>query len=247
MTTNTTLFFLTAGFVALLIGVSKGGLGGTIGALATPLMALVMPADKVIGLILPILMIGDVFAVAFYWRRWNRRLIILLIPGSIVGVTIGTFFITNAPTEILRTTLGVIVLILATYKLLEQRILGWLAYKSRDWHGVVAGTVAGFSSALAHTGGPPISIYLLMQRVTPWVFIATSALFFMILNWIKVPYYLYAGLFDFQRLRQIAWLMPLVPLGVLIGRWAAGRIDRRTFEQIIIVLLLINGMLLILT
>lgn len=247
MTTNTTLFFLTVGFVALLIGVSKGGLGGTIGALATPLMALVMPADKVIGLILPILMIGDVFAVAFYWRRWNRRLIILLIPGSIVGVTIGTFFITNAPTEFLRTTLGVIVLVLAIYKLLEQRILGWLTYKSRDWHGVLAGTVAGFSSALAHTGGPPVSIYLLMQEVTPWVFIATSALFFMILNWIKVPYYLYAGLFDLQRLRQIAWLMPLVPLGVLIGRWAAGRIDRRTFEQIIIVLLLINGTLLILT
>jgi uncharacterized membrane protein YfcA len=247
MTTNTTLFFLTVAFVALLIGISKGGLGGTIGALATPLMALVMPTDKVIGLILPILMIGDVFAVAFYWRRWNRRLIILLIPGSIIGVTIGTFFITNAPTEFLRTTLGVIVLILAIYKLLEQRILGWLTYKSRDWHGVLAGTVAGFSSALAHTGGPPVSIYLLMQEVTPWVFIATSALFFMILNWIKVPYYLYAGLFDLQRLRQIAWLMPLVPLGVLIGRWAAGRVDRRTFEQVIIVLLLINGTLLILT
>jgi uncharacterized membrane protein YfcA len=247
MTTNTTLFFLTVAFVALLIGISKGGLGGTIGALATPLMALVMPTDKVIGLILPILMIGDVFAVAFYWRRWNRRLIILLIPGSIIGVTIGTFFITNAPTEFLRTTLGVIVLILAIYKLLEQRILGWLTYKSRDWHGVLAGTVAGFSSALAHTGGPPVSIYLLMQEVTPWVFIATSALFFMILNWIKVPYYLYAGLFDLQRLRQICWLMPLVPLGVLIGRWAAGRVDRRTFEQVIIVLLLINGTLLILT
>ncbi|MBK5107995.1 MAG: TSUP family transporter [Anaerolineales bacterium] len=78
---------------------------------------------------------------------------------------------------------------------------------------IIAGTITGFSSALAHTGGPPVSIYLLLQDVTPRVFIATSAIFFFLLNWIKVPYYWCAGLFDFQQLWQIAWLLPLVPLG----------------------------------
>jgi uncharacterized membrane protein YfcA len=96
MTENETLFIIMAGLVAFLIGLSNGGLGGAAGALATPLMALVLPADKVIGLILPILILADIFAVALHWGRWNGKLILLLLPGAIVGITIGTVFITNA-------------------------------------------------------------------------------------------------------------------------------------------------------
>ncbi len=245
MDTSSALILLLVAAVAFLIGLSKGGLGGTAGALATPLLALVLPADEVIGLILPILMLADIFAVALHWGHWNRKLVLLLIPGALVGVLIGTVLITNAPTETLRTLLGIIVLIFALYKIFEKRILRTLEYKSRDWHGIVAGTITGFSSALAHTGGPPVSIYLLMQEVSPRVFIATSALFFFILNWIKVPFYFYADLFDFETLKQIAWILPLVPIGVVTGRWLARRFDRSTFEQIIVVLLLINALLLI--
>jgi uncharacterized membrane protein YfcA len=245
MDSEAALIILVTAVVTFLIGLSKGGLGGTAGALATPMLALVMPADKVIGLVLPILMLADVFAVGLHWGRWNRKLVLLLIPGSIVGVIIGTVLITNAPTETLRTLLGVIVLIFAIYKILEKRILRTMVYKPRDWHGLVAGTITGFSSALAHTGGPPVSIYLLMQGVTPRVFIATSALFFLFLNWIKVPFYLYADLFDVELLRQIACLLPLVPIGVVTGRWLIGRVDAVTFERIIVGLLLINALLLI--
>jgi hypothetical protein len=240
------VFILITAIVFFLIGLSKGGLGGTLGAMAVPLMALVLPADQVIGLLLPVLMFADIFAVTLHWKRWNGRFIFLLLPGAIVGVTIGTLFITNAPTETLRTLLGFIILLFALYKIFESRIMGRLTYHSRNWHGILAGTVAGFSSALAHTGGPPVSIYLLMQNVKPRVFIATSVLFFLILNWIKVPYYFYAQLFDFQRLLQIAWLLPLVPLGVWIGRWAAVRVSKQTFDRIIITILVINACLLIL-
>lgn len=246
MTSNLTLFIAMAALVAFIIGLSKGGLGGTLGALATPLMALVMPADSVIGLVLPILMLADIFAVALHWGRWNGRLVWLLIPGSIFGVTIGTFFITNAPTRSLQIALGVIILLFAIYRISEKRILKSLKYQPRDWHGLLAGTVTGFSSALAHTGGPPVSIYLIMQEVTPQVFIATSAIFFLILNWIKVPYYFYARLFDFQLLWRIAWLLPLVPAGVWVGRWAAGKVNKEVFEQIIIALLVVTAILLIL-
>lgn len=246
MTDHQTLFFIIAAIVSFLIGLSKGGLGGTAGALATPMMALVLPADKVIGLILPILMLADIFAVALHWGRWNLKLILLLLPGAVVGVTIGTVFITNAPTETLRLLLGIIVLLFGLYKVFERRILNYFTYQPANWHGLLGGTITGFSSALAHTGGPPVSIYLLMQKVTPSVFIATSALFFLCLNWIKVPFYAYAGLFDFEQLSQVAWILPLVPAGVWSGRWLAYRVDRKTFENIIVVLLLVNAVLLIL-
>lgn len=242
---NATLLLVIAAVVVFLIGLSKGGLGGGAGALATSMLALVLPADKVVGLLLPILMFADIFAVAFHWRRWNRRLVLLLLPGAVVGVTVGTLFLANAPTETLRTLLGILVLIFAAYKIFEQRTLRWINYKSRNWHGLLAGTASGFSSALAHSGGPPVRIYLLMQDVKPAVFVASSALFFSIVNWIKVPYYFYAQLLDFERLRQFVWLLPLVPLGVWFGRWAVYRVRPQAFERVIVGLLAINGILLI--
>ncbi len=240
-----TIFLLMTAFVGLLIGLAKGGLGGLIGTLATPLMALVMPPDQVVGLLLPLLMFADLFAVASYWRRWKSRLVLLLLPGALVGVTVGTFFITHTPTRELRISLAIIILIFTLYKVFEKQILKGLTYTGHDWHGLLAGTVGGFSSTLAHAGGPPVGIYLLLQKVDPITFNATSAVFFAILNWIKVPYYFYADLFDFPRLLQVLFLMPIIPLGVGIGRWVAGRINRSVFERVIVVLLFISAVLLL--
>ena len=247
MAGNTPLLVFLFALAAFWIGLSKGGLGGAAGALVTPTLALVMPPEQVVGLVLPVLMLADLFALSAHWGRWQRRYVLLLLPGALVGVTVGTLFITNAPTELLRLTLGIIVLLFGLYKLLERRLLNQLAYRSRNWHGLVAGTVAGFSSALAHTGGPPVSIYLLMQQIPPRVFVATSVLFFFVLNWIKVPYYFYARLFDFQRLATLAWVLPLVPAGVWLGRWATERNEPRAFEGLIVGFLLISGLLLVLT
>ncbi len=238
------LFFVVAGVAAFLAGLSKGGLGGAAGALTTPLLALIMPVAKVVGLLLPILILADIFAVALHWRRWNGRLIVLLLPGAVIGITVGTYFITQSPAEILRPALGIIVFLFAIYKILEKRIVRIISYRPYNWHGVVAGSISGFSSALAHNGGPPVRIYLLMQKVSPATFLATSALFFMIVNWIKVPYYFYAGLFDFELLRSFVWVMPLIPAGAWLGRRLAFRFDQQTFERIIIFFLIFNAVLL---
>lgn len=227
--------------VIFIIGLAKGGLGGTLGVLATPLMTVVLPADQVIGLLLPILMIADVFAVAAHWQRWNNKLLWLLIPGSFVGTVLGTIFIASISPETLRRGIGVIVLLFVIYKLFERRILHFTRYTPRNWHGIAAGGVAGFSSTLAHTGGPPTAIYLLMQNLTPRVFVATTALFFAILNWIKVPFYFYIGLFNFNLLWQVAWLLPLLPVSVWVGKVIADKVDKIIFERIIIFLLVVSA------
>jgi len=245
MLENKPLFFLMTALVCILIGLSKGGLGGLLGTLTTPMMALVMPPDQVVGLLLPLLMFADVFSVISYWKRWKWRLVLLLLPGGVVGVTLATFFLTHSPTRTLRIGFGIIVLAFTLYKIFEKYILRWLPYQGRDWHGLLAGILAGFSSGLAHAGGPPATIYLLLQKVTPIEFNATSVLFFAILNWIKVPYYLYAHLFNLQSILQIIWLAPIIPVCVVIGRWAAGKTNRQLFERIIVVLLLITGLLLL--
>ena len=130
---------------------------------------------------------------------------------------------------------------------MEKRLFQAITYQSRNWHGAVAGIIAGFSSSLAHIGSPPVSIYLLMQEVTPEIFIGTSALFFGIVNWIKVPYYIYARQFDWPAVWGIAWLLPLVPLGVVAGKWLSQRVNRQQFERIIIATLMILAAMLLFT
>lgn len=120
-----------------------------------------------------------------------------------------------------------------------------MTYQPRPWHGILTGAVAGFTSTLAHTGGPPVAIYLLMQQVTPRVFVATSAVYFAIINWLKVPYYIYAGVLDLNQLRRVVWLLPLIPISVLVGRWLSTRIDKKTFERVIIGLLAASAVLLL--
>ena len=245
MTDETMIYFGVIGLAAFLIGLSKGGLGGILGALITPLVALVMPLEEAVGLLLPVLILGDMFALAAHWRRWDTRLIWLLLPGSLIGVTLGTFILTNVPALVLRRGLGVFVLVFVAYRLLQTRILKLLRYQSRPWHGWLAGGTAGFFSTLAHAGGPLIVIYLLMLDITPGVFVATSALFFAVLNLIKVPYYLYAGLFDFSLQVRLIWLAPLLPLGVWIGRRLTERVHKQVFEVIILVFLSITAWLLL--
>ena len=215
------------------------------GALITALMALVLPAQVAIGMLLPMLMVGDVFAVAAHWRKWDRRIVRLLIPGAIVGTLVATVFISSVSVDTLRTTLGLLVLIFVIYRLLENRILNSIQYVSHTWHGLVAGTVAGITSTLAHVGGPPITIYLLIQDLRPRILVATSALFFAILNLIKLPGYLLADLIVPEMLGQLIWTVPVILLGIGVGRWAVDRINKRVFDRILTVLLAISGFMLI--
>lgn len=239
------LFYALFALSAFLIGLSKGGLDQTLASLATPLMALVMPVEEVIGLLLPILMLADLFAVAMHWRHWRTRFVLVLVPGALLGVAVGTAFLTSVSPRTLRTVLGIIVLLFTVYKVLETRLFRSLQYRPRSWHAALAGSMSGFTSTLAHIGGPPVSSYLLMQEVQPRVFVATAALFFMIMNYIKIPFYYVADVFNLQRLGQLIWLLPVLPLGVWVGRWLVVRLPRRAFERIIILILGVTALILI--
>ena len=243
--TNPLLIYSAIALAGFLTGLAKGGLGGMMGALITTMMAQVLPINIVIGAMLPIFIIGDIFAVAFHWGNWNKKLVIALLPGAVFGVTLGTYVITNISSSALRTGLGIIVLIFITYRLIERKITSHITYQSKIWHAPLAGTITGFTSALAHAGGPPIAIFLLMNDLVPSVFVATSALFFAIVNWIKVPYYYYAGLFDFHFLLKIAWLAPTVPIGAWIGKWLTHRVNKVVFERILLILLTISAFMLL--
>ncbi len=242
----TTTFIVMLAAVIVVIGLAKGGLGGVLAEVATPLLATVMPAQQVIGLLLPILMVGDVFAVWAHWNRWDKKRVLLLIPGAILGVAVGTYLLASISPITLRRGIGLIILLFVVYKLFEARILSAVHYTPRNWHGVLAGGASAVASTLAHTGSPPIVIYLMMQEnMSPRTFVATSALFFALLNWLKVPSYYMAGLFDFHMVWQVAWLLPLLPLSVWLGKTFASRVNKVIFDRVIAAVLAVTAVLLL--
>lgn len=223
---------------SLLIGLAKGGLTGpAAGGIILFLLSQTMTVAQASGITLPLLIFADLFAMRAYWKQWDDRQIRLLLPAAILGILLGTLLLGTLSNDLLKRLLGVFSIGVVVYKLASDSLKS-LAYHARDWHGVLAGWLSGFASALANSGGPPIAAYLLLQKTPPVSFAATNALFFFIVNLLKVPGYLSLGILDVASLAEVAWTLPLIPLGVWFGRWVILRIDRRPFEWLMTVLLL---------
>lgn len=233
---------------ALLVGLSKGGLGGPMPvALVAPLMSTAMPVPQAVGLVLPLLLLGDLIAVRMYWRRWDSRQMRLLLPGGVLGTLMGAAMLAVLPEDVLRVILALLSLLVVLYKI-GSGLLRTIRYQPRDWHAYVFGWTSGFGSGLANSGAPPFTAYMLLQEMPPVPFIGTATLFFFIVNLLKVPGYLQAGIIDLPRLWGTAWVIPLVPVGAWLGRWLIQRLDPRIFEWLMILLLIVvSGYLLIST
>ncbi len=229
---------------AALIGLSKGGLGAVLGVLVTPTLTLVMPVADAISLALPLLILGDVFALWFYWKQWDMHYIRLMLPASVIGIIVGTFLLARLDNLTLRHILGSLTLIFVIYRLLSNR-LERLDYHPRDWHGYIGGVASGLGSALANNGGPAFTAYMLLQDLTPEVFVGTTTLFFAVVNLIKLPGLILAGLMDFSQLLGVIWVLPLIPLGVLIGRVVITRLNKEVFEWFMLGVLVIASLVLL--
>jgi uncharacterized membrane protein YfcA len=234
------MFYVMVVIVAILIGLSKGGMGAGLAVLTAPLLSQVMPVPDAVSLALPLLIIADVFALKIYWKTWDMYYIKLLLPTAIIGILIGTFLLANLPDDVLRRLLGIFVLFFVIYKQFGDRLIS-ARYTPQGWHGYIAGLVAGVGSAVANVGGPPFTIYLLMQNLTPVAFVGTTTLFFALLNVIKIPPLIVAGLMDWEVLLRVAWVIPLLPIAVWVGRAIINRIQQATFERLMLIVLTITA------
>src|SRR6266511_3364208 len=126
--------------LGFMIGFAKGGFGG-LGSLLTPILALVLPVTLAVGVLLPMLMVGDVFAVYLYWKEWDLDLVKRMLPAGIVGAIAGTFLLSWMSPNGLRIILGIFVLVLVAYRFVSDQIQR-LHYESQPWHAPAAGFLA---------------------------------------------------------------------------------------------------------
>ena len=231
-------------FLAIAVGLGKGGLGGAFAGIITPLVSIFMPVKEAIAVLLPMLIVGDWLALRVYWREWDNQEIRWLMPVGLLGVVAGTYLLVSLPTETLRHLLGILSLVIAVYKLIEPR-LRQLQYQPHRWHTLLAGTLAGTASAVASAGGPVMTAYLLLQKTPPRTFIATTTLFFAVTNLARLPALFAADVFEWEKLRVVILFMPLVWVGAILGWRFIEVVNPVMFDRLMTVILIFAGIILI--
>jgi uncharacterized membrane protein YfcA len=254
-----------------LIGVTKSGFGSGVGLMIVPMTAIAMGyipgrgSEAALGLLLPLLIAGDLIAVWQYRRLFfskssndpqsqhvqARAVIVRLMPGTIVGVILGALLLillrsnANLVSALIRIEIGCESILLVSihwwrmYRGVQQHLM------LEPWRSGLTGGFAAVSSTLAHAAGPIIVMYLLPLRLDRQLFVGTCAVYFFILNTAKLPAYYASGQFAHAAISFTLRLLPLVVAGAIFGRWLNKRISDVLFTKIVyIVTFLLGGYIL---
>ena len=235
---------------AVMVGMAKTGLSG-LGTLFIAIFANVLPTKEATGLVLPLLIFGDVVAVAVYRRHAVWAQLWGLFPWAGVGVVAGYLAMDRIDNHQARVLVGGIVIALLVVHALRrwrERRMTAEVKQPRVPRPVVAavGVLAGFTTLIANAAGPLMAVYLLALRLPKLEFIGTSAVYFLLLNLFKVPFMVDLGLITGSSLWVNLLLAPAVFTGALIGRWLVQRINQRWFEIITLSLTAVAGLRLVL-
>lgn len=236
-------FYVVAVPAVLLLGVSKSGFGAGFGSLAVPLMALSVTVPQAAAILMPVLLVMDLLGIAAFRKDFDRALLKFMLPWGLLGIVIGTLSFKLLEARWVAGIVGVFTLLF-----LAQRLL--FAPKAGNapplrWAGALLAATSGFTSFVAHAGGPPINAYVIPLGLSPMRFTGTMAYFFFVINLAKWVPYAWLGLLDARNLGTSLVLLPLAPLGVWIGVRIARRINQHLFYCFIYVGMLLTGLKLI--
>lgn len=234
-------FWIVAASAVFIVSLAKSGLLSSIGLVGVPMLTLVMAPREAAGLMLPILLIMDAFALYAYRHDVSWPNLKILLPGAIIGIGSGWMLSSIVSDDMVMLAVGLITILFILYTVLPiSKTLAGLP-PSKPW-GVFWGSFAGFTSFISHAGGPPFQIFVLPQRLKPAVFAGTTAWFFAIANAIKlIPYY-FLGQISVSSLKLSLMLAPVAAIGMMLGIFLVRRISPTLFYRIAYVLVFLLGL-----
>lgn len=230
----------------VLIGFTKTGVS-SMGILVATILMYVFPAKESIGILLPMLVVGDLFAVFFYRRSVVWKYLISLIPWVLMGIVIGYFVLNQINSDQLKPLIGIIVLTLIVLHISRERFgekFTKVLPKSL-WFTLSMGILAGFTTMIGNAAGGVMAIYLLMKGLPKNEFVGTGAWFFMFVNLIKIPFYISLGLITIDSITFNMWLIPTILIGAFIGIKVVPLIPQKAFQTLILGFALIGALRLI--
>ena len=234
------LFFAAMVPAVVLTGLAKGGFSG-IGLLSLPLMALVVSPVTAAAIMLPLLIAQDVVSVWSYRRDFDRRNLATLAPGALLGILVGYLLAAKVSDAAVVLAVGLISVGFALRRMLSDGKKPAIATQANWSAGSLWGFFCGFTSMVAHAGGPPFQIYVMPQKLKPAVFVGTGAVFFAAMNLVKLVPYLALGQLNGQNLQASAALLPFAVAATFAGVWLIRRVPPERFYGIIYWLLLLVG------
>ena len=220
--------FCAATLAAFAVGIAKTGLPGA-GILAAPLMAAALPGRQAVAVILPLLVFGDLFAMACYWRDAKWKEVLILLPALLAGLAVGLWALTKLDNASLTRWLGGLVFLFLSLELLRTVV----RLETRPWIGVPAGVLAGVATAIAHAAGPFVSIYLASLRIPTRQFLGNLAWLFFVINWLKVPSFFMNGMITSNTLALSLNVAAFVVFGAYVGVRLARTLKQRQFNALI--------------
>jgi uncharacterized membrane protein YfcA len=232
-------FYAVAIPAVLLLGVSKSGFGAGFGSLAVPLMAMAVTVPQAAAILMPLLLVMDVLGLAAFRRHFDYKLLKFLIPWGLLGTVIGTLLFKLLEPRVVAGIVGGFTLLF-----LAQRVMFPPKADSPPpprWVGALCTATSGFTSFIAHAGGPPVNAYVIPLRLSPMHFAATMAAFFFFVNLSKWIPYAWLGLLDGRNFATSLVLMPFAPVGVWIGVRIAQRIGQTLFYRLLYLGMLLTG------
>jgi uncharacterized membrane protein YfcA len=234
---------------AALVGFSKTGISGT-ASLSILLFATVLPAKESTGALLPVLIIGDLFAIRFYSRHVSWPVLARLAPWVVAGVAAGAVALWYADDALMRVVIGAVLLAMLALQVWsrlrprpdEARPPTGLARRSAA---AGTGVAAGAATMLANAAGPVMVLYLMLSGFPKLRFLGTMAWFFFAVNLFKVPISVGLGLITWTTMLAALVLVPAVAVGAFAGRALVHRVNQRQFEIATLALSAVGAALLI--
>ncbi|WP_085900053.1 sulfite exporter TauE/SafE family protein [Kiloniella majae] len=233
-------FYVVAAIAVLITGISKSGFSGGMGALTVPLMAMFISPFKAAAIMLPILCCMDVLSIWAYRKNFHRKNLVVLVLGALSGIAIGALTYSYVDADDIRILLGLLTLLFGLSYFVGNQKEKKQARASTSI-GVGCGLVAGFTSFVAHAGGPPVKFFLLRQRLDKTVFVGTNVAFFLIVNQVKLIPYTWMGQFSAENLLLSLLFVPIVPLGIWLGLKLHKIIAPDLFYQISYLMMIFAG------
>ncbi|MBI2751563.1 MAG: sulfite exporter TauE/SafE family protein [Burkholderiales bacterium] len=232
-------FYAVAVPAVLLLGVSKSGFGAGFGSLAVPMMALAVPVPQAAAILMPVLLVMDVLGMAAFRKDFDKVLLKFLLPFGVLGTVIGALLFKLLQAHTVAGIVGAFTLLF-----LAQRLVFPPRPDSAPpprWLGALLTTTSGFTSFIAHAGGPPITAYVIPLRLSPVRFTATMAFFFFVVNLAKWIPYGVLGLLDWRNMVTSLVLLPLAPVGVWAGVRMARRVSQKLFYRFLYLGMALTG------
>ena len=229
---NTLAFYAIAIFAVLLTGLSKSGFGGGLGVMAVPLMSLFVTPQFAAAVMMPILLAMDVLIVWRYRQTWDRQIVFGLLPAALMGLVIGGLSFHYMQANTVKFLIGLLAaFFVIQFALSRQRSATLKPTAKPVIFGL--GLLSGFSSFIAHAGGPPVKGYLLKQQLDKSWFVGTNTVFFFLLNFLKTIAYGASGTLSTASLQTSSLLAPILIIGVVSGFRLHRFVDQNTFVVVV--------------